>query len=267
VKVGDGASLVFLEASAGRDRLVPDGAGWRTRRSGEQFSRADLARIAESEPGRFSPNVLLRPVVESRVVPTVAYLAGPAELRYLAQAEPLYRLLGVHPQPPTPRWSGLVIEPRVARTLEKLDLSLDDLSIPGDGALARILRSLAPADFDPAFAALRSALETGFERIATVAREIDPTLEKPARSAKGQTLVGLAELEKRLLQAQKRRQGELLEQLERARTAVSPLGKPQERVLGLPSLVGRYGFGLVAELAEHVAGWYRAALEAAGHPA
>ena len=103
-----GPTLVFLDGAQGRDRLVRAGDGFRTRRGGETFSTADLAAIAAAEPERLSPNVLLRPVVESAVLPTVAYVAGPGELRYLALTPPVYAALGVDRQLPVARWSGLV---------------------------------------------------------------------------------------------------------------------------------------------------------------
>ena len=69
----------------------------------------------------------------------------------------------------------------------------------------------------------------------------------------------IADLEKRLLQAQKRRQGELITQLDRVRNAVRPRGAPQERVIGLPALAGRYGLALLEPLADHIAAWFRGA--------
>src|SRR5204863_7513038 len=74
VTVGDGASLVMLEAALGRDRLVADGSTFVTRRSRERFDLPTLRRIAAESPTRLSPNVLLRPVLESALLPTVAYL-------------------------------------------------------------------------------------------------------------------------------------------------------------------------------------------------
>lgn len=263
VKVGDGATLAFLDGPGGRDRLVLDGAGFRTRRGGEALDLAALERIAAAEPERLSANVLLRPVVESALLPTVAYLAGPGELRYLALAEVLYGPLGVGRQRPTPRWSGVLVEPRVTRTMEKLGVTLDELLGPAGAVEQRILRTLVPPDFEAAFADLRAAIDAGYPRLVAVARQIDPTLEKPAASAQGAALGGLAELEKRLLGAQKRRQGELMGQLERARASVRPGGAPQERVLGLASLAGRYGFSVLEPLADHIAAWYRGALEGA----
>ncbi|MEZ4456328.1 MAG: bacillithiol biosynthesis cysteine-adding enzyme BshC [Gemmatimonadales bacterium] len=267
VKVGDGAALVFLDGTLGRDRLTREGDGFATRRSGERLRRADLDRIAADAPDRLSPNVLLRPVVEAAILPTVAYLAGPGELRYLRLAEALYRPLGVPRQTPVPRWSGLVLERRVTRTLEKLDFRLEELLGPAAPLEQRLLRRLAPADFEPAFAELRHALQAGFARTAAVAQEIDPTLKTPADRAGVAALNGVADLEKRLLQAQKRRQGELIDQLGRARDAVLPGNQPQERVIGPAALLGRYGFDLLTDLAGHIDHWFAAALEAGQAPA
>jgi len=263
VKVGEGASLVFLEGPGGRDRLLVEADGVIGRRSDQRLSWSGLDRVALDDPQRFSPNVLLRPVIESALLPTVAYIAGPAELRYLQLADALYEPLGVTPQLPVPRWSGVVIEPRVARIVEKFGATVDDLFDGARDLEARVVRGLAPPDFDAAFSDVRAALHAGLARIAAVATKIDPTLEKPVQSVLGGALSSLADLEKRLLQAQKRRQGELIAQLDRARTAVFPNGKPQERVLGLPGYAGRYGIEVIDELAQHVHAWYRRALEGA----
>ncbi len=96
-----------------------------------------------------------------------------------------------------------------------------------------------------------------------MARQIDVTLEKPVQSGQNSAIGQVGDLEKRLLQAQKRRQGELVGQLDRARSAVRPDGEPQERVLGFPAFGGRYGgAALLAKLASHIDAHYDAALEA-----
>jgi len=263
VPVGEGASLVFLEGVGGRDRLLLQPDGVLSRRSNQRLSWTALESAVASDPERFSPNVLLRPVIESALLPTVAYIAGPAELQYLDLADCLYEPLEVTPQRPIARWSGVLVEPRVSRTLEKFGAGVEDLLRGGRELEARIIRATAPADFGPSFADLRAALEAGFARVAKVAAEIDPTLEKPAQSTLGGALNSITELEKRLLQAQKRRQGELTSQLERARTAILPDGRPQERMLGMAAFTGRYGFEVLDLLAEHLDAWFRTALEGA----
>lgn len=82
--------------------------------------------------------------MESVLLPTVAYVGGPGELRYLRLAEVLYPALDAHRQIPVPRWSGVLVEPRVNRTADKFGLTVTEL-IAGDGALEqRVLKSLSP---------------------------------------------------------------------------------------------------------------------------
>lgn len=262
VPVGDGASLAFLETQLGRDRLMTSGTGFTTRRGRESFTLSELEQIAEREPGRFSGNVLLRPVIESALLPTVAYVAGPAELRYLALALPAYERLGVPRQLPVPRWSGLLVEPRVERILRKFGATVDELQADGGALETRIARLAFPAGTDAAFGSLRAALETGYAPLIQAAASVDPTLERPAAAARGQALHAVERLEKKLLQHARRRESVELAQVARARLSVRPGGKPQERVLSMAGFLARYGDGVLDGFAQHIASWYRQALEA-----
>jgi bacillithiol biosynthesis cysteine-adding enzyme BshC len=261
IAVGEGATLVMLEASAGRDRLVVDGDGFLTRRSAERFSLGDLQKIAATEPERLSGNVLLRPALESALLPTVAYAAGPGELRYLTLAAPVYERMRIHRQLPLPRWSGVLVEPRVDRVLEKFGGDLSELMTPGSGFEARIVRSQMPAEVMATLEQLREAITTGYDRLEPFAADIDPTLRKPVQSAKLHGLSESRDLEKRLLQHLKRRHETELAQVERARAAVLPMGKPQERVFGIVPYLARYGPGLLNQLASSIFSWYADGLE------
>ncbi len=263
VVLGDGAALVMLEGRQGRDRLVAADGGFVTRRGKERFELADLRRIAETEPTRLSPNVLLRPVVESALLPTVAYLGGPAELRYLALTPPIYRRLGQEPQQPLPRWSGVMVEPRVDRVLEKFGVELADLLGPPGVLESRLVRSQLPGEAVAALESIRTALESGYEALEHSAMAIDPTLARPVQGARNQALSGAQEVEKKLVQHLKRRQETELAQIGRARTAVQPGAKPQERVLTIAPYIARYGPALLADLGEAIESWYAGALEGA----
>ena len=266
VVLGDGAALVMLEGAQGRDRLIAADGAFVTRRGRERFDLAALRRIAETEPTRLSPNVLLRPVVESALLPTVAYLGGPAELRYLALTPPVYRRLGVAPQRPLPRWSGILVEPRVDRILEKFGIELNDLMGPPGALESRLVRSQLPSEAVAALESLRAALESGYGALERSATEIDPTLVRPVQGARHQALSGTQDVEKKLVQHLKKRQETELGQIARARTAVQPGGKPQERGLTLAPFMARYGPALVTDLSEAIEGWYAGALEGASAP-
>ena len=266
VPVGDGATLVMLEGPLGRDRLLIHEGGFVTRRGRERFDLAVLQRTAAAEPDRLSPNVLLRPVVESSLLPTVAYLAGPSEMKYLALAQPVYERMRVPRQLVLPRWSGVLVEPRVDRVLQKFGIELYDLLEPPGVLESRLVRSQLPEQATRALEALRQHVASGYETLVQSAVDIDPTLARPVEGAKNQALAGLNDIEKKLVQHLKRRQEVELGQLAKARVLVLPDNQPQERVLTVAPFLARHGPALIAELSEAVESWYAAALEGALDP-
>lgn len=256
VTLSDGYAPVFVDARQGRDRLRPDGDAFVTRRSGERFTRADLERIATEAPERLSPNVLLRPAVEAALLPTVAYAAGPAELRYLPDAAPLYAALGVARQAPVPRWSGVLVEARVDKLMQRHGLDLAAFGGQPGELEARLVRLELPPHAVATLAALRTGIEEHYGRLLAAAVQIDPTLERTVESARNAALSGTQTIEKKLVASLKRLEGEaLVRQITRARAAVYPEGQPQERVLALASFLIRYGPALVDALEQEVARW------------
>ena len=135
---------------------------------------------------------------------------------------PVYERLGVPRQRPIPRWSGVLVEPRVDRVLEKFGVTLEDLLEPGGALEARLVRSQLPAEAVEALERMRAALEAGYDTLARSAEEIDPTLARPIQGARHQALAGTQEVEKKLMQHLKRRQETELGQIARARGSVLP---------------------------------------------
>lgn len=255
VTLPDGLSPVLVEGSAGRDRLRSQGDAGVARRSGERFTKESIAQIAAESPERLSANVLLRPVIEAALFPTVAYAAGPSELEYLGDAMPLYKHLGVTPQTPVPRWSGLVLETRVEKVLERYGLTPDDFAGPPGALEGRLAREGLPAGVTETLERLRAELEAQYGRLGTEIARLDPTLERTVQSARNAALGGTNEIEKKVVASLKRTNDTLTGQVARARAALAPEGKPQERVLTAASFLARYGPGLLDAIDVEVARW------------
>jgi bacillithiol biosynthesis cysteine-adding enzyme BshC len=242
VEVGEDLALVMVEAAGGRDRLRVQGdASFVTRRSAEPLGLDALERLLGADPERLSANVLLRPVLEAAVLPTVSYVGGPGELAYLAQIPRLFAALGVPRPAPAPRLSGLLVEPRVRKVLDRFGFVPDALARPESELLAAVAREALPASATGALEALRRALEEGFGAVAAEASAVDRTLERAVESGRNQALAATHEIEKKLLAAVKR-SGEVgQQQLVRARAALFPDGRPQDRVYTAASFLSRYG--------------------------
>lgn len=249
IRLDDDLSPVLVEGRLGRDRLRFDGDTFVARRSGERFTRQDLERMAADAPERLSPNVLLRPVVEAALFPTVAYLAGPAEMEYLPEAAPLFARLGVAPPAPVPRWSGIVLEARIEKVLERHKLTPADFAGPPGALEARLARAALPSELASALAELRAQIERRYGDIAKPVATIDPTLERTVQSARNAALAGTHEIEKKVVASLKRADETLTAQIARARAALAPGGEPQERVLTAATFLARYGQGMLDEVA------------------
>lgn len=264
VAVGEGLSLVMVEAKGGRDRLRADGAPGRftTRRSGEAFDLAAVRALAERDVERVSAGALLRGAVEAFVFPTVAYAGGPGEQAYLAQSGPVYELLGVPRPAVVPRFSALIVEDKVRKVLDAFGLEPASLSRSEPEIGAALARDALDPAAAAAFAGLRRDLEARYAELSRHAVAVDPTLELTAQGYRNKALAGARDFEKKLLAHLRKRQEVALSQILRARAQLYPGGKPQERVITVASVLARHGRGVLETLCESARSASRGSLEA-----
>ncbi len=258
VSVGDRATTVLLECRLGRDRLIVEDGVFHTRRSGERYALTELERLAETDPERFSPNVLLRPVVESAILPTLAYIGGPGELAYLPQCAPVYQTLGIAPQAHVPRWSARFVETKIQKVLHAYAITIDDLHLPEGSLERRLVSDEMPDDAARALGTLRATMDEEFSRLRTAAAGLDPTLAKPVDTARHQAAKGVDAIEKRLVGHLKQRNTLLVSKIAKARASLFPLGKPQERMLNAVPYLIRYGDTFLDTARSAARDWYGA---------
>jgi bacillithiol biosynthesis cysteine-adding enzyme BshC len=138
-----------------------------------------------------SPNALLRPVMQDYLLPTVAYVGGPAEIAYLAQAEVLYRsLLGRMPVI-YPRNGFTLLDTRAVKIMRKYDLRLTDLLDNCENVRGRIAAKLMPRSLTDEIAKLRSTLDGSLQRLQCDLKSFDPTLESAAKKSTAKMLYQL----------------------------------------------------------------------------
>lgn len=235
-----------------------DGDGRRgLRAKGDQYAigdalrpAADLRAEALAHPDRFSPNVLLRPVVQDRLFPTACYVAGPSELAYQAQLLGVYREFGVEAPLLYPRASATLLDGAALRFLERSGLPLESLQGRDDSALNKWLASQLPADLERAIDQLDRTIQEQVDALKGAVVPIDPTLGGAVDTTRDRMRETLKSLHGKVVQAAKRKDDTLRRQFVRTRALAFPEGDPQERSLNVVFFANRYGLGIGERLME-----------------
>ncbi len=241
VNVHPERAYLFLSEGGGR-RLALDRRNGRFvhRAAGLDYSRADLHRLLASEPGWFSSTVLTRPLWQSYLLPTLSYVAGPAEIAYWAQLKPAFELFGLTMPQVQPRHSVTLLEPRVAKLLKRF--SIDPARIPADmrAFTHRHLKEKELPELKAWFEELRRIKDEKEGALLKLVDEIDPTLKGPARKSFYRAMEILDQLHNRLVRRVREKETLLTDQLTHVHRAIVPEG-PQERVLGAIYFQNKYG--------------------------
>lgn len=252
VAVLPGGCNVFMEGSEGRERLYRTDDGVRFHTSGRIVPVDEILERASADAALLSPNVLLRPLVESMVFPTLSYVGGPGEMAYFAQLGDYFRSQGVLMPVVYPRVSMTIVEAKVAKVLQKFDMDAERLNRPFHELASDFARDELPGSVGEALGQLRGAIGKGAGALEAAAKGIDPTLKGPVQTARNAAFSAFADAEKKILQSVKRQSEIALGQLEKAQINLFPGGSPQERTLNIFQYLVRYGDDLIPTLAERV---------------
>lgn len=202
----------------------------------------------DTNPARFSPNVLLRPIVQDTLLPTVAYVAGPNELAYLGQLRRIYAAFDVPMPVIHPRASATLVDAATVKFLNRYGVDFAQLQPRDDAALNRLLALQIPESIEQAIAAAERSAAGHLDAVGSAVPTLDPTLSGAVDSVRGRIERELRNLRGKVVAAAKRRDSTLRRQFERARAQSFPGGVPQERSLAGIYFLNRYGFALVDRL-------------------
>lgn len=237
----EGAIPLFREGVGGRYRLRGVSGPVQIDREGLSLEVTDLVAEAGAEPGLYSPSAGLRPVLESWLLPVGATVLGPGEIAYWSQIGPTFDTLDVPMPLILPRGSWRVVEPRVARLLEKTGVSADDLRDGGAAAAIGLVERSRPRAVEGSLLKLEDRVEEEFDNLESAVASDLPALRSAVGKSRSQAFSSLANLRKTLDRATRDREATALGQLRRAATNLYPDGIPQERAMATWVYLARYG--------------------------
>ena len=250
VKVTPSSTLLFTLNNGARVPLQrdPDGTSGSFEIGKERIPQEELLARIRAAPHHFSGNVLLRPVVEDFLLPTLAYTGGAAEIAYFAQAGVVHEMLLGRTTPIVPRFSATLVESKPRRLLDQYRLNLPDLFHSPEQLRETLAAHALPAELQSAFENAATSLQHSLSAIRDALGRLDRTLLDAAENAAAKMQHQLDGLRARAARAELRqaevvrRHGEVLSY------ALYPHQTLQERELAGVYFLARHGTELLRAL-------------------
>ena len=236
---------LFMLHQGERFLVEPNEENYRLRRKKVHFTKEELMKLIDEHPERFSGNALLRPVSQDFLLPTFAYIAGPAEISYYAQIKPLYESFGVPMPLVYPRVSMTLLEKGVQNFLSKYDFSIYDVFVSPERFKEKYIGTVTDLDLNQISESSVMGIQDVFKNLEKVFSQLDPGLSDAVNKQSGKAEGLVKELFKKATDAQKKKHEVVSRQAEKAIHAVMPLGELQERTINYFYFVNKYGPGLM----------------------
>jgi bacillithiol biosynthesis cysteine-adding enzyme BshC len=232
-----------------RQRIEKKGDAWLVQGTDKVFNETELATLVESSTEKFSPNVILRGLYQSMILPDVAFIGGGGEIAYWLEFKELFS----HYQVPMPvlvlRNSFLLVKPTLQKEIRLLGLSHEDFFEELDQLH---LRLISPAEKESISLQQEIAsLQALYFSISKKATELDITLKGHVGALAKKSQTGLEGLEKKMSRALKRKHVESLQKAVSLKSILFPGGVLQERYENVLPYLAQYGATFLELLLEH----------------
>ncbi len=272
VLVKPGASLLFLVSDVEENPRVknrqalhhlPDGS-WQAGAgsSATSCTTAELLAILDSAPERLSPNALLRAVFQDTILPTTAYIGGPAEVAYFAQSAVLYQRILGRITPILPRLSATLIEPAIGAMMAQNEVSLSDAMRSAEELAQRLAARALPIEAKRRLADAGNALDQALAAAHDTLAALDPSLARSAEVSASKMRYQMDRLRRLAATFELHRESSLRKHAEAMTLHLFPNGQLQERVLAGVWFLAAWesahsdSAGLIARLVEEAASQY-----------
>lgn len=248
IHVSEDMVPLFIMDEGRRAALSHHNGRFAVKGSDRSFSNEELVELAGRCPSCFSPNVTLRPVVQDYLLPTAAYIGGPAEIAYFAQLRAVYETLGRQEPCVLPRASFTIVEGRHQKTMKKYGLELQDFFDGLHPAMTKVVEQSLDRSAAAAFTETERVLNEHLDKLGEALRQTDATLSDPLKRAREKITYQLEHLRTRFIHSSAHRDENAYRQVERAFTTLYPDKNLQERELNVYYFLSRYGPSLIQEL-------------------
>jgi bacillithiol biosynthesis cysteine-adding enzyme BshC len=244
----DGDRLPIVEREPGASKESGIERTFFLKGTRKTFSLSELLADLDGHPERFSPNVVMRPLYQEMLLPTVAYVAGPGELAYFAQFMTGYNWAGLQMPLIYPRVSATIVEERLERILTKFSTTAEDILSNANSQNTALLDTLIDSALSAKFESAIGDVDISLEALREAVSKADQTLDAALTGLKGKVLTTIRDFQNKTLAAERKRHATEKAQLDKLLTAIIPSGELQERELNLVYFLNKYGPNFIKSL-------------------
>ncbi len=241
---------LFYCDSGLRERIIATESGFAIDQTEMRFTQGELLDLLERRPELFSPNALLRPLYQERVLPNLAYIGGGAEVAYWAQLKDCFATHALTYPMVYLRNSISLIPAKVISKLRRINLEISDLFLPMDELSRRYVARNSGLEID--FSAQITHLKKQFEQLYLMAEQTDASFMGAVGAQEKKQIKGLERLQQRLMRAEKRKHAQDIQRLAKMREWLFPEGTLQERKENMSWGLTQIGPEFLALLKNHI---------------
>ena len=244
VKVTPSSTLLFMLKDGARvpiSRDLRDGENRGFLAENQKFQQSELLEQIHSQPQDFSPNVLLRPVVQDYLLPTLAYTGGSAEVAYFAQAAVVYERLLERTTPIVPRFSATLLEPKLQTLLDRYRLTISQIFDGPESVREQLASQALSKELQSAFDNAETSIKNSVSAIRTALEYLDKTLVDAAENAGSKIQYQLESLRSKAARAELRQTEVVARKAQLLSNALYPNKTLQEREVAWIYFLSRYG--------------------------
>jgi bacillithiol synthase len=245
VNILENSTVLFSSSDGQRRALERRNSGFGLKGSDQVFSTEELLESAVLRPEEFSPNVLLRPVIQDFLFPTVAYVGGSSELAYFAQIETLYNLFG-RPMPIIwPRNGFTLVNPEVGSKMDKLRIAVEDCFKGKQFITDSAIRNSGFSKASDLVEELQKRLDQGLADMRPELHAFEPPLAQALETARRKIAHNVQLLKSRTVHLETTRNSSLSEEIDSILNHCFPNRNFQEREFSIHPFLARHGFSLL----------------------
>ncbi|MCF8321227.1 MAG: bacillithiol biosynthesis cysteine-adding enzyme BshC [Flavobacterium sp.] len=219
-------NLFYIEDNL-RERIIFEEGIFKINNTKTTFSQNGLLELLDSNPEKFSPNVILRPLYQEVILPNLCYIGGGGEIAYWLELKSTFEAFKCTFPILLLRNSALLVSKKQKEKMEKLQLSWEQLFAKQEILIHQKVKEITEIPID--FSVQKIALQKQFSELHAIANQTDKSFLGAVKAQEAKQIKGLANLEKRFLKAQKKKYHSELERITNLQKELFPNQSLQER--------------------------------------